>query len=105
MINRLMSYFEEPQERFEADFWTIGVECGYLYVTRETAEDVMRQLNRFWRPRWLRFTDIFGSTVVIRSQEVQGVYECTGEQRALEREFRRARFREEQPDRPPWEED
>lgn len=105
--NRLKDYFgEEPEERPpEEDFFVVGSEAGYFYVTRETAGCIFKQLARRPPPRWIVFRDLAGSQVRVRRDKLEAVYECTAEQRARERAFRRARKLEEKQDRRPWEDD
>jgi len=106
MINRLKEYFgESEEEKPEEDFWEVAGDGGWFYVTRATALDVARQLQRLRPPRWLRFRDLFGADVRVRSADVNRVTECTTGHRAAEREFRRARRLEEKADRRPWEDD
>lgn len=106
MVNRLRPLLEEPEEEKPAeDYWEIHGDCESFYVSRETAARVLRQLERRWTPRWIRFTDLYGATVRVRSARIQYVQECTQEQRAAERAFHRARRQEHKADRRPWEED
>jgi hypothetical protein len=106
MINRLKDCFEESDERLpEDDYFEVGYEFEYYYVTAAVAERILRQLQSRVRPRWLRFTDVNGSRVCVRTRLIEYVRECTVAQRARERAFRRARRLEEKADRRPWEDD
>lgn len=106
MINRLKEYHEEPEERPpEDDFYVVAYEYDEFYVTREVANRVLRELEARKPPRWIRFTDIYGSVVSVRSQRIDHVREWTVAQRASARAFRRARRQEEKADRRPWEDD
>jgi hypothetical protein len=105
-MNRLKEYFQEPEpDAPESDYYVISGDCGYFYVSRETATRVERCLDRVWVPRWVTFTDLSGSQVRIRTCLIHCVFESTTTQRAYEREFHRARKLEEKADRRPWEED
>lgn len=106
MINRLKDYHDEPEERPpKEDFFVVAYRFEEFYVTREVADRILRQLDTRTPPRWLRFEDVYGSIVSVRSERIEHVREWTAEQRATERAFRRARRREEKADRRPWEDD
>jgi hypothetical protein len=106
MTNRLKDYFDQPDERPpEEDYFVVAHDCAFFYVTREVAERILVDLQADVPPRWLRFTDVSGSSVCVRTRLIDYVRECTQAQRAAQREFRRARRLEEKADRRPWEED
>jgi hypothetical protein len=86
-----------------ADYWVIVGEFGVFSVSRPIARRVIEQLDRFWVPRWIRFTDLVGSRVRVRARDIQSVYEWTERQRVRARQQGRAREREENADRSPWE--
>jgi hypothetical protein len=105
MVNRLKEYLEEPEEGLpEQDYWVIASRYDDFYVTRAVAESIMRELERPLR-RWLRFTDVNGSEVRVLTRQIDQVREWTKDQRAADREFRRARRLEDKADRRPWEDD
>lgn len=111
MINRLRPYLGEPEENGPEengpaeDYWELSGESGWYCVSRETALELSRQLERLRPPRWLRFQDLFGAEVRLRSSDVDRVSECTAAQRAAVRKLRRALRQEEKADRHPWEDD
>lgn len=107
VINRLQDYFgPEPLGRLpDEDYYIVGGETGYFYVTRQTALRIARQLARRWPPRWITFRDLSGSEIRVRPRKLDGVYESTAEQRARDRAFIRARRLEARQDCRPWEED
>lgn len=105
MVNRVSAYFgEPPYEPPEVDYWEVYGDAGWFAVSPETARVLVRQLARVRPPRWLRFRDLFGSEVRIRSRQVGTITEATTAQRAAARQFRRERQREEKEDRR-WEEE
>ncbi len=105
-MNRLKAYFEEPEDVPAVDdFFLVLSAAGYYVVTPATAAQVVAQLGRFPRPRWLRFSDHVGSTIHLRADTVHAVVESTTAQRQGERDFGRARRLEEKADRRPWEDD
>ena len=106
MINRLKDRFQEPEENApEQDFHVVAYEFEEFYVTREEAERILRELYASTPPRWIRFTDVNGSMVSVRSARIDHVREWTAAQRESQRAFRRELRREEKSDRRPWEDD
>jgi hypothetical protein len=103
-IEKLLDYEEEPLP--PGDYFVVHA-GGYVryYVTRETAECVARVIARRWPPRWVRFTDVFGSDIRLLCRLIQSVYESSEAQRRRERDFERARDREDREGRLPWEDD
>ena len=105
-MNRLKEYFQDPEpESPEGDFWVVESRWDTFHVSRETVQAVERALDRFWRPRWVVFTDLFGARRRVLTRTIDRVSECTSAQRTAIREFERARRLEEKADRRPWEED
>jgi hypothetical protein len=106
MVNRLKEYLEEPEEHLpEQDYWVVASQYDDFYVTRAVAESIMRELERPLLRRWLRFTDVNGSAVRVLAKQIDQVREWTKDQRAADRQFRRARRLEDKADRRPWEDD
>lgn len=106
MINRLRHRPGGPEDDLpEEDYWEVYGQAACFHVSEETARRILRELERRPPPRWLRFTDLFGSEVRILSRQVRCVVESTDAQRARERRFRRARREEERADRDPWDDD
>lgn len=105
MVNRLTTYFEQPQDGpHDQDYWVVSSPTAWYCVDEPTAERIQEELERRRPPRWLRFVDLFGSAVRVRSRDIDQVVESTIDQRAAGRAFRQARQREETGDRPPWDE-
>lgn len=106
MTNRIREQFGEPErERPPAsDYFVVAARYEEFYVPRQTAERLLDELAAERPPRWLRFTDVQGARVAMRSRLVEHVRECTEAQRAAARAFRRARRREAKADRT-WDDD
>jgi hypothetical protein len=103
MMNRVAGFMEEPEERARApDFWTVRTTTAYFFVSAETAAQVMKQLRRLWRGRWLRFVDLSGAQIVVATRDVTLVGEATAEQRAFDRALMKA-LSEESEEARPWE--
>jgi hypothetical protein len=106
MVNRLKEYFDPSDERPpDDDYYVVRQRYGEFYVTRDVAERILADLASSEPPAWIRFIDVYGSSVCVRSCMIHSVWECTVAQRALERQFHRARRLEEKADRRPWEDD
>ncbi len=106
IMNRIKAYFEEPEDVPAVDdYYVVLSETGGYVVTAAVAAQMLAQLRRFPRPRWIRFTDHVGSAIHLRTDTVQGLVESTTAQRQGERDFRRARQLEEKADHRPWEDD
>src|SRR4051794_23359005 len=96
---------EDPKEEPQAgDFWTIEVRCDTYYVSAETAARVGARLERFWRPRWTKFVDLYGRRVWVRTGLVESIHESPQAQRSRNREFDPARRKGERADRR-WDDD
>jgi hypothetical protein len=106
MTNRLKDVFEQPEgEQAEDDYYVVDTRWEEFYVTRVSADRILRDLDASPAPEWIRFMDIYGSRVCLRCEAINFVRECTVAQRASERQFRRARRLEARADRRPWEDD
>jgi len=103
VMNRMQGFLEPAPEERLGDFWVVAGEFGVVCVTREVAARIERQLDRWVPPRWIVFRDRVGSRVRVRARQVRSVCESTTTQRAADRRLDRAREREEQEDRRPWE--
>ncbi len=101
MINRIKELLGEPEEERPpaSEFFVVAAKYELFYVSRETAERLLAELADGRPPRWLRFTDVYGSKVTLRGPLIEYVRECTEAQRTAEREFHRARHRERKADR------
>ncbi len=105
VINRLQGYFGQPPEerRPTEEFYIVAGGAGCFFVTRETAQEIVRQLGRRRPPRFITFRDLTGSEVRLRPGKIDVVCESTAEQRARGREFNQALGGEEgEEDRPAW---
>jgi hypothetical protein len=102
-MNRLSLYLEEPPEEQYGDFYVVAGEFGAACVTRDTARRVEAVLDRRWVPTWVEFTDRVGSRIRVRTRCIRSIGESTAAQRAADRRLDRARQREEEGDRRPWE--
>ena len=103
-MNRLSDFFEEDSEQEYGDFFVVAGDFGAACVTRETAERIEALLDRRDVPTWITFEDRVGSRLRVRTALIRSIGESTAAQRAADRRLERARKREEEQDRRPWEE-
>jgi hypothetical protein len=106
MTNRLKDIFDQPEKRVpDDDFYVVVSLNERFFVTRATADRILRDLDAPIMPRWVRFVDLHGSKVCVRTRLIKSVFESTVGQRASERQFEKARDREEEADKRSWEDD
>ena len=85
-MNRLTEYFGRPgNPPPPGTYWHVYTEDALIYVSAETAEVLGRIIDRVFKPRWLRITDVFGSEWKVRPRRILALEECTPEQRAAGR--------------------
>lgn len=98
---RIMS--KEPKERegraevpAPVDYFAISATDRRMWpVSTRMAAHILRELDRWFPPRWIRFVDLSGAAIQVRPREIVDVTQCSADQRALRREFWRAIDREE----------
>ena len=79
---------QSPQGvRAAGDFYEIRAEFRSWYISTETAVRISDQLDRRWRPRWIKFVDVHGARVWVRGDSVFHLAESTGLQRLRELEL------------------
>ena len=74
-------------------------------MTHETAREIEDLLDARIPPAWITFHDRVGSRIRVRAADIRCLAESTAEQRAGDRRLDRAREREQQEDRRPWEDE
>jgi hypothetical protein len=105
-MNRTKERTDAAGERSPSgDFYVVVSQYNTFYVSAAMAAHVGGALGRRWVPRWVKFVDLAGSRVWLRTSAVDAVYESTTEQRGRDRVFHRARREEDRADRPAWEDD
>ena len=94
----------EPISPAAGDYFIVSGDCGTWLVSTVMARHIELVLDAQPPARWVRFVDLAGSRVRLRTRQIDYVCQCTAEQRALERRFSRALMRERKADRS-WEDD
>jgi hypothetical protein len=97
---------EETPERPSGpgDYYEVVSQYGTWFVTPETAARIGRELDRRWRPRWIKFVDIAGGRAWVRTDTIESVVESTELQRTGDRRFHYLRRKEARADRR-WDDD
>ena len=95
MIQRLRDLLELRPGAVLADYFEIEARLFTYVVSLDTALGVKRRLEQFPQPEWVDFTDLFGATQSVRSQDFFRITESTPETRAAMRAFLAARQQEE----------
>ena len=103
-MNRIFDFLDPPEPEY-GDFVVVSGPFGSVCVTYETACDIERQLDACVASAWVTFYDRVGSRMRIRADDIRCIAESTAEQRADDRRLDRAREREQQADRKPWEDE
>jgi hypothetical protein len=105
MANRLKDILHRPDERVPDDYYVVHTHYERFFVTRTAADRILRDLDAPVLPRWIRFVDLHGSRISLRSKWILYVCESTADQRTNWRKFDRARDLEEKADRLPGDDD
>jgi len=97
---------EEPAPRREAlaawyPEYFVVTGGGRWVISREAAREIERAMQRWPRPRWIRFVTVAGATVRIKLAWLGYLELSTPESRELMRRFNRER--QEESETPPWE--
>jgi len=105
-MNRITSYLSESAEDPQyGDFYLVYGEFGCFGVTHAEAQRIESLLDRWRVPTWIVFHDRAGSRVRVRARGIRSLVESTAAQRAIDRQFDRARNDEEKKDRRSWDDD
>jgi hypothetical protein len=103
MHNRIQHLLRNGREPVRCtDYVVVSGDFGTLFVTRDTAEHLARQLKRPVTPRWLEFRTVIGAHVSVRTRDVEALMESTAALREAARQFWRDLDEEERNDRRPW---
>lgn len=86
------------------DYFVVDTRRDWFYVDAATASRLSRALERRWLPRWIKFVDINGARVWLRTSVIEGIRESTERQRARDREFQYLQRKEERTDKR-WDDD
>jgi len=90
---------EQQRETLAAwypEFFVLDTQAGCWMISPAVASEIQRSLDRWPRPRWLRFVDITGSAIRVRSAWVKSMQFSSPEIRELWRRFTRERQAEDE---------
>src|SRR5258707_10757175 len=91
----------EAVEPSAGDFFIVSGDCSTWLVSTEMARFVESILDARPRPRWVKFVDLAGSRVRLRTRQIEYICQCSAEQRASRREVSPAPTRPSRGD-PTW---
>jgi len=95
---------QEPERlnpRYPEYFVLATVEGDWM-LSREMARFVERELERWRRPRWIRFVDILGARVRVRTDVIRALRQSSQEIRAEWRRFKDERQKESKDEPSDW---
>jgi hypothetical protein len=92
---------ETPREPVAADYFVVVGEFCTWYVSTEMARFIEECLES--GAKWVKFVDLIGSRIRLRTRQIEFIAQCTADQRATEREFFRTMRRERKSDKD-WDE-
>ncbi len=95
MIQRLKDLLELRPGAVLDDYFEVEARMCTYVVAFDTALCVKRRLEQLPQPELDEFTDLFGATQSVRSQDFYRISESTPQTRAAMRSFLRARQQEE----------
>lgn len=87
----------EPREEGAADYFVVVGENWTWYVSTEMARFIEDSLES--GEEWIKFVDLSGSRIRLRTPKIEFIAQSTADQRATERDFFRAMRRENKADR------
>jgi len=96
MQPKLKAHGDDPAAE-AGDFFVVSTSVGAGYVSTEMARFIEACLDDRPVPEWIRFVDLAGSRIRLRSEQVSMLSQCTAEQRTRERQFARSLRRETRP--------
>lgn len=82
------------------DYFVVCSHNAHWVVSLEMARFVEGCLDRRPPPRWVRFVDLSGARIRLRSERIESVEQCTAEQRAVRRALERSAHEERNADPP-----
>ncbi len=98
---------EESQERERVrprypDYFVLETAAGDWIVSREMARFVERELDCWPRRRWIRFVDVVGARVRLRTDLIRSLRQSSQEIRGEWRRFKEERQKESQDEPSDW---
>lgn len=86
-------------------YFLVQAEGGTWFVSTDMVRSIEASLDRSPAPVWIRFVDLAGSRIRVRSRRIDSIVQCTPEQRAHDRAMVQLLRREHLADRSCDEED
>ena len=96
MMNRLTGLVQQRGPPPGPEYYVLRSIYWTVLVSRDTAQSVMRQLQRWRVPRWICVVDVSGSEIWLPSASIQALVQSTPAQREADRKLRRQLDAEEE---------
>lgn len=77
----------EREQPNAGDYFVVDTRREWFYVDAATAVRLSCALERRWLARWVKFVDLTGARVWLRTSVIEAIRESTERQRARDREF------------------
>ena len=104
-MNRLQEQSQEGAAKPEAgDYFVVCTDCCTWQVSTEMARFIEACLDAESCPKWVKFVDLTGARVRLRTRLIESIGQSTADQRASERAFHRTLNQERKADRS-WDDD
>jgi hypothetical protein len=98
-MNRIQGAFEDGAARSTGgEFFVVSGESSTWYVSTPMARFIEQCLDADPRPKWVRFVDLTGARIRLRTRQIDYICQCTPDQRAAERAFFRSLKQERKSD-------
>ena len=81
-------------ESLYLDYWFVSTSSSSYAVSGVMAHEVKRALDRWPRRRWVRFVDLTGAVIRLRTATIESIEQCSVESRRLGRRIHADRVRE-----------
>lgn len=93
----------EREEKRYSDYFVLDIgSFSSWMISREMAAFVERELDRWPRPRWIKFVDVAGARVRLRSELIRSLRQSSAEIRDEYRRFSRERDEESKDESWDW---
>ena len=87
-----------------AEYFVLDTADGCWMISRQMAVFIEHELDRWPRPRWIRFVDVVGARVRLRTELIRSLGQSSAEIRSEWRRFYKEREQESKTEKD-WDED
>lgn len=98
-MKQLQEFEEGAARPAGGDHFIVSAECCAWYVSTEMARFIEACLEAEPAPKWVKFVDLTGARIRLRTRLIDCISQSTAEQRAADRAYCRELTRERKADR------